>query len=686
MNICLISAPAATDFEDAVDAQRREVRQATLVPQLGVLALAGVLRWRGTPPCIINLNNCYYEYLEHGGSGVDHFAAWAADVILATNADVYGFSSLCSSYPTSIRIAECVKRARPDCTVVFGGPQASVVDVATLAAFPFVDYVLRGEAEETLPLLLEELANGQNFAGIPGLTWRSPLGPCRNANAPVIRDLDGLPYPAYDLTGELENAKSAPLELGRGCPFACTFCSTNDFFRRNFRLKSPPRMLAEMLWIANTWGIRAFELNHDMFTVDRRRVVAFCECLLATGEEFSWGCSARTDCVDEELLELMARAGCRTMFFGVESGSQRMQAVIQKDLGVQRAREIISAAERFGINTTVSVITGFPEETWDDVRETVDMYMYALGHPGSSPQLNLLAPLAETPIHAQYRDQLTLEELCSDISHQGRTQNLLDRNLIRSYPEIFPNFYLLPVPNLDRDYLLELREFSLMAPARARWLMVAVHRSGAHILDVFSAWRKHRIRMCPELRGWELRSYYMRDVAPTEFAGFVREYFGASISEPVECLAGFYEKLAGSKRTELDGRDGDLVESPFEQDDIPMRAPGIRLVEFHWDVQGVIDCFKRGAAVGAIDRSPRFFRTQPETEDSCMMQTTPLIAAALENCDGSRTVAQFMAGFSDVFDGPQHARRLAAECLLETLHSEHLIEIRRPRMAGDVLC
>ncbi len=677
MRVCLVSAPTATDFEDFSDAQSREVRQSTLVPQLGVLTLAGVLDQLGIPPFIVDLNRCYYNYLEGGGSGVDDFAGWAADAILATAADVYGFSSICSSYPISIRIAEHVKRSRTDCVVLFGGPQASVVDTQSLIAFPFVDYILRGEADETLSWFLDELSNGRNFSAVPGLTWRTPLGPCRNVNAPVIYELDALPFPAYHITGELAHAKSAPLEIGRGCPFACTFCSTSDFFRRSFRVKSPQRVLAEMRWIASTWGVLAFELNHDMFAADRRKVVAFCECMLASREEFTWGCSARTDCVDQELLELMARAGCRTMFLGIESGSQRMQALIEKDLDVGRARQIVLAAERLGIDTTVSLITGFPEETWQDVRDTVGMYMYALGHPRSTPQLNLLAPLAETSIHATYRNQLMLEQLCSDMSHQGRSQNLLDRDLIRKYPEIFPNFYLLPVPHLDRDYLLELREFLLMARVRARWLMVALYPDAPNMLDAFSAWRKHRMQVRPGLHGWEIRSYYTRDLARTEFARFICDYFGNAIAPAVECLASFDQALASAKAAQILPDNEELAMSPPATGDIPVRAPGIFVLRFDWDVQGVIDCLKRGGPVGVIDRSPRFFRTQSEGNDSRVMQTTPLIAAALAACNGRNTVTNFLTQMQDAFDGPDEARRVAAECLLDCLIGNKLIYLRK---------
>ena len=175
-----------------------------------------------------------------------------------------------------------------------------------------------------MPNLLDQLDGDRRLDLVAGLTYRCALQAQRNANANVIEDLDALPSPAYHLTGELHRARRASLELGRGCPFACTFCSTNDFFRRNFRLRSPERLLHDMRSIAAAYSIRDFELVHDMFTVDRRRVAA-CQAMIASGEGFTWSCSARTDRIDEELLDLMARSGCRGIFFGVEAGSQRMQ-------------------------------------------------------------------------------------------------------------------------------------------------------------------------------------------------------------------------------------------------------------------------------------------------------------------------------------------------------------------------
>jgi radical SAM superfamily enzyme YgiQ (UPF0313 family) len=146
-----------------------------------------------------------------------------------------------------------------------------------------------------------------------------------------------------------------------------------------------------------------FNLVHDMFTVDRRRVVEFCEAMIESGTGFQWSCSARTDCVDEELLRLMARAGCNGIFFGIETGSKRMQRIIDKDLNPAQNRAMVEATDRLGIVTTVSVIVGFAEETEDDLRQTLDVYVHALRQPHALPQVPILAPLSGTPVFAEQR-------------------------------------------------------------------------------------------------------------------------------------------------------------------------------------------------------------------------------------------------------------------------------------------
>src|ERR1700756_120213 len=478
MSLCLVTAPTLAEFAEPAEFRSESVQNAANDPQLGILSLAAVLEARGESVRIQDLNRTYLDYCEClSRSNSREFAESTAVVLAADHAELYGFSTICSSYPLTLRIAKAVKAFRPDSTILLGGPQASVVDLGTLAAFPAVDFVLRGEAEYTLPLLLDQLRGGRNLDQVPSLTYRMGTHPQRNPVAPLITDLDTLPFPAYHLTQYLERSSRASLELGRGCPFSCTFCSTNSFLPRRFRLRSPEQVRRHMRMIAAKYSIRNFELIHDMFTVDRRRVAAFCERMIASSEGFTWSCSARTDCIDEKLLELMARAGCRGIFYGIEVGSEKMQRVIDKHLDTQRARDIIDATERLGIASTVSLISGFPEETWDDVRQSMDVFMHSARWPKCHPQLNLLAPLAETPIFSKHKSELILEELCSCVSHQGRRQDHADVEMIAAHPDIFPNFYVVPTPHLERTRLFELREFMLMALARFRWILVAIDQN-----------------------------------------------------------------------------------------------------------------------------------------------------------------------------------------------------------------
>jgi radical SAM superfamily enzyme YgiQ (UPF0313 family) len=680
MDVCLITAPTATEFQEPEEFSNASIQSVSSEPQLGVLSLAAVLEQRGDHSRIVNLNQVFFNYVNTAERAPD-FAAAAAQWIVSAEAEVYGFGSICSSYPLTIRIAEAVKAARPLSTILFGGPQASVVDVHSLAAFPFIDFVLRGEAELTLPLLMGELTGARRFEMVPGLTYRDKLQTRRNANAPVISDLDSLPTPAYHLTGELEGATRAPLEMGRGCPFACTFCSTNDFFRRKFRLRSPERILSDMRAIASTYGIREFSLVHDMFTVDRRRVEAFCDTMLASGEGFRWSCSARTDSVDEELLERMRRSGCIAIFFGVEAGSERMQKIIDKHLDPRRSEQIIDAAERLGIGTTVSLIMGFPEETREDLRQTVRMFLHSARRPRSTPQVNLLAPLAETPVHWKHRHELALDELCSEMSHQARNRDDADLKLIRRYPEIFPNFYLIPTPYLERKSLIELREFTLTALVRFRWLLCALDQTTPDFLDFFESWRRYRAGSDPGLSGLELRHYYRTERFRDDFLRFVREQEEGK-TELVAALLEYHEAMRLSSlrdRAEAPGKGLIPVGARLRWTDTPHPERQTRVVQLSYDIQLVIDAVKRRDAP-VWKRGPHFYVTRADAPGTDRLHgVSSWVGCLLEACDGQRTIRAVMDHVSpQIPDLEESVREYAIVELLRGIHAQQFISIYRP--------
>ena len=678
MHLCLVSAPTITEYRSLSELSSEAVRSTASRSQLGILSLAAVLEDRGERPDIVDVNDLYLRFAESSGeSTASSFAEFLGYAIASNDADIYGFSSICSTYPLTVRVAESVKKLRPNAKILFGGPQASVVDVPTLTVFPFVDLVLRGEAEITLPSLFEELEGEGRLDRVGGLTYRDGAVVRRNGNAPVILDLDSLPSPAYHLSNCLKDSVDASVELGRGCPFSCTFCSTNDFFRRNFRLRSPERVLRDMRKIAKEYSIRRFSLVHDMFTVDKRRVIEFCNAMIASGEGFIWSCSARTDCVDESLLELMARSGCRGVFFGVEAGSRRMQKIIDKHLDPQRAEEIIDIAEKLGMGTTVSLITGFPEETWEDVRETLKIFMHSVRCPHSGPQLNILAPLAGTPIYTAHKDRLVLEELCSDMSHQGLSQNEEDLDLIRKHLEIFPNFYLLPMENLDRESLLELREFLTVAVECFRWLMCAIDQTLTDMLGFYLEWRAYRTSLRPGLVGSVLRRYYVGMDFRCHFLSFVRLH-EVGQQQIVAALLSAEDALRQSTRATL--RSGQHInpDQPLYWSDVPSTTEFIDVVELQCNLQKIVDGLKSRINLPVQPHRTFYAIRELANGDRSLTNVSDWLAALIRACDGTRTIREVVTQLScDIPDVEDQVRSYLFFKLLQEAQTRGFVSIYR---------
>jgi radical SAM superfamily enzyme YgiQ (UPF0313 family) len=647
MKLCLIAPPTLDQFEEGPLCQSEESRAVAEHAPIGILSLAAVVEARGIIPQILDLNRLHFEHSwpnRHLYRRVD-FCTLTVRELSSFEFDVVGLSTMCSTYPLSLRIARELKRARPSVTVVLGGPQASVVDTLTLEAFPFVDVVVRGEAEETFPRVLDALEGKEQLENVPGTTFRDCGKVIRNPSAPAIADLDSLPLPAFHLYPGMEKGRYIPLELGRGCPFACTFCSTNDFFRRRFRLKSPKRLLDQMTFLEQSYGVTRFDLIHDMFTVDRRKVVDFCQALMRSGKDFTWSCSARTDCVDDDLIALMSKAGCRGIFFGIESGSQRMQKIIDKRLDLEEAAKVVESTGKHGIRITTAVISGFPEEKREDLKASVNFLVDCVRFDHVSPQLNILAPLAETPLHTQYRAQLVLDDVLSDMSHQGWHQDAADRELIASYPEIFPNFYGLPCP-LGRAFCDEFNRFFMNGVARFRWLLVALHRESGDLLEVFDAWLAWGGRRQNPAR------YYSTFEFTREFRYFLRTVYLEPIRPSSVAVAGlvdYHEALDAALSQSESGVTADL-NSPSETvtlDSVPRLAEGVRVFNVDADVKEIIDCLRAKERLDPAIRRPTLLATRQSCENGVELLRIPSLSAQLLSlCDGRSSIREIMTQFS----------------------------------------
>ena len=646
LTVCLVTALTVADFIDPELIAQAHVRTGA---QLGVLALAARLREHGFVPLIVNLDDLFFSFVRQrkmGQSG-ELFFPFAAAHLRECSADVFGLSSICNSYPLTLRLAGEIRRLNPQATIVLGGPQASVVDVATLRAFPYIDAVVRGEADDTFPSLLHVLsAHGAPLNGLPGLTFRSGEEIVRNQNAPVVEDLDRLPRPAFDLDSRIRDRGGIHLEIGRGCPFACTFCSTNDFFRRNFRLKSTPRMISDISALKREYGLNYFSLVHDMYTIDRKEVVAFCTAIVSSGEQFTWGCSARTDCVDDELLALMARAGCTGIFFGIETGSQRLQRVINKKLDLVEARSRIAAADRNGIHTTVALIVGFPEETRDDLRETIHFFVDCLRLDHAEPQCSLLAPLAATPVYEEHKHHLVLDHIFSDMSHQSWAQDPVETAMIEAHPEIFPNFYAIPTVLLERRYVKEVMDFATYLATWFRWLPVALLQDSGDLLTVFDRWQRWRGDRAPresdEDTGWT--PYYSHRRFHREFLEFVQTCYVPEMARACAALAA----VARAEAASAPANRKPIVDAVERVDpgSIPYRLENVIAIDVDVDYKQVIECLKNGTDLSSVSASDTIVAFNPADDQLDVWQLPRLSALLLRLCDGRRTVREIANAFT----------------------------------------
>jgi radical SAM superfamily enzyme YgiQ (UPF0313 family) len=420
-------------------------------PHLGLLALAAVTEPEGHAVKIIDPK----RLIKSGELAYDStLYERAAQEILDQRPDAVGFTALGCSFLFALNVAALLKAREPDLAILLGGPHATMLHRQILERFPQFDIIVRYEADEIFPAVLKNL-DTRDFEGIAGLSWRGARGHGLHFNqgAPKVENLDSLPITNYDHypVGDL-GLDLLRVEAGRGCPFLCTFCSTASFFQRSFRLKSAERLVTELDRLHERYGFVDFKLDHDLFTVNKRKILEFCE--VVKDRHYRWRASARVDCVDDELLRRMAEAGCVGLYFGIETGSPRLQQIAKKRLDLQLVEPTLRLSKELGIDTTASFITGYHEETEEDLADTLDMVGRCFG-PSCLTQLHMLAPEPGTPMFDQLGDKLEYDGYAGP--YNAFLVGAGDEALVLEHPDIFSTYHYYPaaLPRANYKFAVE---------------------------------------------------------------------------------------------------------------------------------------------------------------------------------------------------------------------------------------
>lgn len=411
------------------------------VPHVGLAYLNAILEQRGFKAWVIDTH--------------PFSSKWQALLSLSlkvTKPDVVGITSTTSTIYQAYEAAKIVKQILPHATVIIGGPHVTFLDEETLTECDGIDIIVRGEGEQTFADLLERLESGRSLKGTLGITYRGEDGGIyREPDRPLIEDLDALPFPSYrQLPLDLYRSFGIRLPLlpvvtSRGCPFKCSFCVSWKLNRGKWRTRSPMNVVDELEHHVLTYGVTDFSFVDDIFTLSRKRVKEICREIRRRKLEITWGCSARVDNVDPGLLLEMKKAGCRTIYFGVESRSPKTLKEMNKPLTVERVTEAFGLCRRLGINTVASVILFWPTETRKDVEETMKFIRRL---ESDVAQFCIATPFPGTKLYEELkRARLLVEKDWSKydiITPVFETKEFNRRYMLLKWKQAYIAFYLRP--------------------------------------------------------------------------------------------------------------------------------------------------------------------------------------------------------------------------------------------------
>ncbi len=327
---------------------------------------------------------------------VQNVKSWSPDII--------GFSILTPTAPKAYVAARKIKEEMNDVILVAGGQHPTYMWSETLDNG--FDIIVRGEGEVTARELIKTIDKHGMDPGelrrVAGIVFRDKHGNIvATRERPLIYNLDVLPWPArhllpmdkYTLFGK--KIRVAHIMASRGCPYGCIYCTTSYYWGRRIRYRSPRNVAEEIEFLVDKYRVEHVVFTDDELTANRRFVYGLIEEMKKRGLDIGFACGARINHMDKDFMKFLYNNGCIALYFGVESGTQRILDKIGKMISLDQVRKVFRWKREIGGFATASFILGFPWETIDDMKKTVDL---AIDIDPDYAQFTVLTPYPGTPL------------------------------------------------------------------------------------------------------------------------------------------------------------------------------------------------------------------------------------------------------------------------------------------------
>lgn len=441
MKVLLINPPSSRGISYSREGRCMQQGGAwtTVWPPLSLALIASLLEREGWE---VQLLDCGVEGIDMDGLR-RRMIKFEPDFII--------FSTATPTIVSDLLVTGLAKEVCPDSKVACFGIHVTVFPEESFRRAPGLDYVVRGEPEFTFRELAQAVKGKGAISEILGVSYRGTGSIVHNPDRGFPDKLDELPFPAWHLINPIHYRlpfSGRPFLLitpVRGCPYQCIFCAAMTYYGRKLRYHSPEKVVEEMKWIKDKFGVEDLLFWSEVFNVRRDFVLAVCDEIERKDVRLNWVCSSRVDQVDREMLKRIHRAGCWMISYGIESGCQEILDRSKKGANLEQTRKAVCLAKEAGLEVVGHFVFGLPGETKETIRET---FKFAEGLGLDYAQFYCAVPFPGTQLYDLARsngwlntsDWTGFEQNCSVMDLPG----LSSTDVMELRRKAYKDYYLRP--------------------------------------------------------------------------------------------------------------------------------------------------------------------------------------------------------------------------------------------------